>query len=112
MAKQTEKKASNNDFRKLVKWFWLLVFAVPLSLLLVIVGLLLFGDLPPIEDIANPPTKLASQIISSDGEELGKFFQENRRSTGSIPKIPKCRNGAAFEGEPRWPNSVFCQRRN
>jgi len=78
MAKQNVKKTSDNDFRKLVKWFWLMVICVPLAFIFVIIGLVIFGDLPPIEDIANPPTKLASQIISSDGEELGKFYKENR----------------------------------
>ena len=47
-------------------------------LLFFLTSLGLFGELPSIEDIANPPTKLASQIISSDGKEIGKFFIENR----------------------------------
>ena len=71
---------NKNDFRKLVKWFWLLVISGPLLVLLLFLftWLGLFGSLPSVNDIANPPTKLASQIISSDGEEIGKFYQENR----------------------------------
>jgi penicillin-binding protein 1A len=73
-------KRQSHDFRKLVKWFWLLVLSIPVGIFLLffVTSLGLFGPLPSIEDIANPPTKLASQIISSDGVEIGKFFLENR----------------------------------
>ncbi len=78
MAKKTENGTADTDFRKLVKRFWIFVLCVPLAFILLVIGTLLFSDLPAIEDIANPQTKLASQIISSDGEELGKFYSENR----------------------------------
>jgi penicillin-binding protein 1A len=38
----------------------------------------LFGSLPTIEDLANPRSNLASEIISSDQEIMGKFYVENR----------------------------------
>ena len=56
----------------------LIAIPVSISLLFFLTAIGLFGPLPSIEDIANPPTKLASQIISSDGVEIGKFFLENR----------------------------------
>ena len=37
-----------------------------------------FGELPNIAQIANPDTKLATEIITEDGETLGTFFRENR----------------------------------
>ncbi|NDH90898.1 MAG: penicillin-binding protein, partial [Flavobacteriia bacterium] len=37
-----------------------------------------FYPLPNIEQIANPDTKLATQIISEDDEVLGTFYRENR----------------------------------
>ena len=37
-----------------------------------------FGELPNIAQIANPETKLATEIITEDGETLGTFFRENR----------------------------------
>ena len=37
-----------------------------------------FGELPNIVQIANPETKLATEIITEDGETLGTFFRENR----------------------------------
>jgi penicillin-binding protein 1A len=76
MAKQVQA----NDFRKLVKWFWLILLAIPTGIILIflLTWAEVFGALPSVEDIANPPTKLASQIISSDGVDIGKFFHENR----------------------------------
>jgi penicillin-binding protein 1A len=37
-----------------------------------------FGDLPNVEQIANPDTKLATQIITEDDQILGTFYRENR----------------------------------
>lgn len=76
-----KKKAEiKDDFRKFVKWLWLLFLMPPLGLALII-GLVLlevFGPLPSTEEISNPKSYLASQIISADGEVLGTFFKENR----------------------------------
>ena len=38
----------------------------------------LFGKMPSLEDIDNPKSDVASEVISSDGKVLGKFFYENR----------------------------------
>ena len=52
--------------------FWGLGFALYLT------SLGVFGELPSIEQIANPETKLATEIITEDGEVMGTFFRENR----------------------------------
>ena len=38
----------------------------------------LFGAMPSFEDLENPESNLATEIISSDGVTLGKFYNENR----------------------------------
>lgn len=38
----------------------------------------LFGKMPSLEDIENPKSDVATEIISSDGKVLAKFFYENR----------------------------------
>lgn len=38
----------------------------------------LFGSMPSFEELENPESNLATEIISSDGETLGKFYNENR----------------------------------
>ncbi|TAF01445.1 MAG: hypothetical protein EAZ80_02710, partial [Runella slithyformis] len=37
----------------------------------------LFGSMPDLKAIENPNSQLASEIISSDGQTLGKYFFEN-----------------------------------
>jgi penicillin-binding protein 1A len=34
--------------------------------------------MPSFEDLENPDSNLATEIISSDGVTLGKFYNENR----------------------------------
>jgi penicillin-binding protein 1A len=38
----------------------------------------LFGPLPPLSDIENPKQDMSSEVISSDGVSLGRFFTHNR----------------------------------
>ncbi len=59
---------------------WLFVLS-PIIILLVTLYLTsvgLFGDLPSFEQLENPKSNLATEIISSDGVVLGKYFFENR----------------------------------
>jgi len=34
--------------------------------------------MPTFEELENPETNLATEVISIDGETLGKYFKENR----------------------------------
>ena len=75
---------------KYVKWVWMGI-AGPVILLFVVVLLTsigLFGRLPTIEDLANPRSNLASEIISADQQLLGKFYIENR-SNVHFEELPK-----------------------
>lgn len=69
-----------NDYRKYVKYFWVLillgVLGAFLAVALAAVGA--FGKLPSFEEIENPRSNLASQIITSDRKVLGKFYKDNR----------------------------------
>lgn len=69
-----------NDYRKYVKYFWLLIlFGVLGSFLAVALAAVgAFGKLPTFEEIENPRSNLASQIITSDRKVLGKFYKDNR----------------------------------
>lgn len=71
---------SNKDINYYKKKFWR-VFAY--SLLGVLAFFLfaswgLFGSMPSFEDLENPDSNLATEIISSDGVVLGKYFKTNR----------------------------------
>ncbi len=38
----------------------------------------LLGKLPSFQQLENPNTSLATQLLSSDGKQLGTIFKENR----------------------------------
>ncbi|MBD3723871.1 MAG: penicillin-binding protein [Flavobacteriaceae bacterium] len=74
------KKTENSDFSKYVKTFWKIFFGgvgfVILLFLFASWGLL--GSMPSFEKLENPDSNIATEIISSDGEVIGKFYAENR----------------------------------
>ena len=76
MAIKKEKKKKN----RILIWLWRLFFGglLAIFLLFFLTSLGLFGKLPTFEELENPQNDLASQVISSDGKTIGKYFKENR----------------------------------
>jgi penicillin-binding protein 1A len=70
----------SHPYTKWLKWLWIGVFAgiAALSLFIWFVSLGWFGELPPLEELENPKTFLASEIYSEDGVLLGKYYLQNR----------------------------------
>ena len=64
--------------KKFMRWFWgLLAFPfVLVAVLLLLVSL--FADIPTYEQLENPPTMLATQVISRDRQVLTTYHIENR----------------------------------
>src|SRR6056297_1352677 len=90
MAK-TVKKEESKGFFKYIKWFWILFFSgiALFALLFLSASWGFFGELPPYEYLENPQTNLASQIISSDGELLGKFYLNDNRTDVKYEELPE-----------------------
>lgn len=67
-------------YHKQIKWFWLsfLIGLLLLSLLILFVAMGWAGNLPKVEELENPKTNLATEVISEDGVVLGKYYIENR----------------------------------
>ena len=83
MATQKNKVSGNNtnkDIAYYKKKFWKVFFyglgGILLFFLFASWGL--FGSMPSFEDLENPDSNLATEIISSDGVILGKYFEKNR----------------------------------
>ncbi|HLA55830.1 MAG TPA: transglycosylase domain-containing protein [Flavobacterium sp.] len=80
----------NKDLAYYKKKFWKIFFytlgGVLLFFLFASWGLL--GSMPSFEDLENPDSNLATEIISSDGVTIGKFYNENRTSIkySDLPK--------------------------
>jgi len=47
-----------------------------------------YGPMPDLQQLENPRTNLASQIISSDGEILGKYYFDENRTPIGFDEIP------------------------
>lgn len=77
---QNKKTAPVKDIKYYQKKFWKVFFyslgGVFLFFLFASWGL--FGKMPSFDDLENPNSNLATEIISSDGVTLGKFYNENR----------------------------------
>ncbi|MES1222602.1 MAG: transglycosylase domain-containing protein, partial [Bacteroidota bacterium] len=66
------------DTSKYVKYFWLLAMTPLVLIAVFFIYLSVFADLPSLEELENPKSNLASEIISSDQQVLGKYYIENR----------------------------------
>ena len=88
MGKKTSKKS---NFSKYIRRFWVLffvsIFGVVFIFLLASLGVL--GEMPDHTELENPRTNLATEIISSDGETLGKFYYEDNRTPVAFDELPQ-----------------------
>ena len=91
MAKAKKETKAVHDYTKYTRWFWILflggVFSVVFIFLLGSWGLL--GELPDHTQLENPDTNLATEIISADGETLGKFYFNDNRTPVDYDELPK-----------------------
>lgn len=69
--------SDNPGHVKVVQWMWRLILFGLLGIVLLF-SLLSFTNLPSVRQLENPHSELASSIIGSNGELLGRFFTENR----------------------------------
>ncbi|MCC6253266.1 MAG: PBP1A family penicillin-binding protein [Bacteroidia bacterium] len=63
---------------KIVFWLWLISLTPILTLGSFFIYLIYFADLPSLEELENPKSNLASEVISSDQKVIGKYYIENR----------------------------------
>ena len=64
--------------KKIVKWCWVLLVTPVAALLVLLLLVWAFADIPSIEQLENPDTKLATQVIAEEGEILTTYHIENR----------------------------------
>ncbi len=76
--KKKERLMTDNTRKKIIKWFWIILSMpfVVLAVMLALVGV--FARIPSFEELENPDSKLATQIIAEGGEVLTTFHIENR----------------------------------
>ena len=85
------KKAKAPGFFKFIKWFWILFGLAALSVMLIflLASWGAFGEMPTFERLESPQTNLATEIISSDGITLGKFYLDDNRTPVPYDSLPQ-----------------------
>jgi penicillin-binding protein 1A len=86
-----KKKTSSPNFSKPIRWFWMgfLALLVSAFFVFILASFGLFGSMPDHTALENPRTNLATEIISSDGKTLGKFYYEDNRTPVAYTELPK-----------------------
>ncbi|MFA5325302.1 MAG: transglycosylase domain-containing protein [Bacteroidales bacterium] len=64
--------------KKIVKIFWVLIISPIALLLILLLFVSLFAEIPSFEELENPNSNLATLLISEDGEILNTYHVENR----------------------------------
>ncbi|MDL2238841.1 transglycosylase domain-containing protein [Bacteroidales bacterium OttesenSCG-928-K22] len=99
-----KKKKKYSIPKKFILWFWG-IFAF-LALVIIIIFALIWngrlGFMPSFEELENPKTNLASEIISSDGVVLGKYFYENRTNVSFSELSPDLVNALIATEDARF----------
>ena len=75
-----KKKLKQQNSSKAIKNLWIIFGSVLLFIILffICVAAGLFGSMPSFDELENPQTNLATEIISADGKILGTYHVENR----------------------------------
>ena len=83
-------KKGGNPFRKPLRFFWS-IFALGILLVIILfssAALGVLGKMPELQQLDNPKTNLATQILSSDGVVLGKFYFNDNRTPIIFDTLP------------------------
>lgn len=95
MSETTKNKEEKKERKSISKGKWIFYFWI-----VYLVGLLMvtsvfflasqgaFGEMPSFEQLENPETDLATEVISADGETIGKYYKENRTPV-SYDELPE-----------------------
>jgi len=77
------KGPSKKNYKKYILGFWIsyVVLLVLIVLFFISMSYSFFGQMPTFEELENPKSNLATEVISADGKLLGKYYIENRSNT-------------------------------
>jgi penicillin-binding protein 1A len=86
-----KRKTRSQNFSKPIRWFWMAFLAAvsTVALIFILASFGAFGAMPDHTALENPRTNLATEIISADGETLGKFYYEDNRTPVAFNELPK-----------------------
>ncbi|MDG2397132.1 MAG: transglycosylase domain-containing protein [Flavobacteriaceae bacterium] len=88
--KDNSKKVKKNNFKIIISLFWIFF----ILLLILFFGIFFaasigyLGSMPDLQQLENPKTNLATQVITSDNKILGKYYFRDNRTPISFKEIP------------------------
>ena len=90
--------------KKIIRWFWIL-FSTPILLVTGLICLVwAFADIPSFEELEDPDSKLATQVIAEEGEILTTFHIENRSYVSFEELSPNLVHAAVATEDVRFYN--------
>ena len=86
-----KKTTAKPSFKKLIIAFWSIFLVGVLSVVLIfsLASWGFLGEMPTFEILENPQTNLATEVLSADGETLGKYYLNDNRTQVSYNKLSK-----------------------
>ncbi|MBQ0005893.1 MAG: transglycosylase domain-containing protein, partial [Alistipes sp.] len=88
--------------RHIRKWIWIIVFAPIAVLLLYLLCIGLFARIPSFEELEDPKSNAATELISEDGEILCTYHIENRMFISYDEISPNVINAAVATEDVRF----------
>lgn len=90
MADKSKKHKKKSTYLKYIITIWGIFFFGVFSIIILFSGaaLGLYGPMPDLQQLENPRTNLATQIISSDDVILGKYYFDDNRTPILFDEIP------------------------
>jgi penicillin-binding protein 1A len=78
------------SFKKPIRLLWVIFLSGMVGIFLLFGGAAIgwYGPMPDLQQLENPNTNLASQIISSDGVTLGKYYFNDNRTPITFEELP------------------------
>ena len=71
--------------KRIIKWFWALLLVPMAAVIILLMMVWAFADIPSFEELEHPDSKLATQVIAEGGEILTTFHIENRSQCSFEP---------------------------
>lgn len=90
--------------KRLIITLWVIVFAPILALITFIVCVGLFAGIPSFEELEDPKTYLATELISEDGQVIATYHIENRTHVSFSDLSPNLVNAAVATEDARFFN--------
>lgn len=88
--------------KKLRIGLWIIVFVPITALLLFILGVGIFAEIPSFEELENPKSNMATELISEDGVILATYHVENRMFVKYDELSPSLVNAAVATEDVRY----------